>query len=81
MKQQKKKDGLWRRKSAMPTSLHRMKKNLRQNLLSSKKEMQRGSTTTIGAAASAWQMTLFDLDNQLNRQRTLMEGWQMISSI
>ncbi|MDQ4067015.1 MAG: hypothetical protein M3114_05465 [Thermoproteota archaeon] len=29
--------------------------------------------TTIGATASAWQVTLFDLDKQLNRHRALME--------
>jgi hypothetical protein len=34
---------------------------------------KRRPTTTIGEAASAWQVTLFDLDKQLNRQRTLME--------
>jgi hypothetical protein len=34
---------------------------------------QRRTTTTIGATASVWQVTLFDLDKQLNRQRALME--------
>ena len=35
---------------------------------------KRGSTATaIGAATSAWQITLFDLDKQLNKQRMLME--------
>jgi chromosome segregation ATPase len=34
---------------------------------------QRRTSTTIGAAASAWQVTLFDLDKQLNRQRAFME--------
>lgn len=42
-----------------------------------KREQTRGkqqrTTTAIGAAASAWQVTLFDLDKQLNRQRTVME--------
>jgi uncharacterized coiled-coil protein SlyX len=36
-------------------------------------KQQRTTTTAIGAAASAWQMTLFDLDKQLNRQRMVME--------
>ncbi len=31
------------------------------------------TTTAIGAAASGRQVTLFDLDKQLNKQRTLME--------
>ena len=35
---------------------------------------RRRTTTTIGAAASGRQMTLFDLDKQLNRQRRLMES-------
>src|SRR5215210_3019728 len=34
---------------------------------------KRPRTATIGAAASAWQITLFDLDKQLNKQRRLME--------
>jgi chromosome segregation ATPase len=34
---------------------------------------RRRTTTTIGATASAWQVTLFDLDKQLNRQRAFME--------
>ena len=33
----------------------------------------RNTTTAIGVAASAWQVTLFDLGKQLNRQRMLME--------
>jgi uncharacterized coiled-coil protein SlyX len=66
MKRQKKKDGLWRRK----------KNNNHQNLLQQKRGERRGKrprTATIGAAASAWQITLFDLDKQLNKQRRLME--------
>jgi uncharacterized coiled-coil protein SlyX len=31
------------------------------------------NTTTIATAASAWQVTLFDLDKQLNKQSRLME--------
>jgi chromosome segregation ATPase len=31
------------------------------------------AATDISMAASAWQVTLFDLDKQLNRQRALME--------
>jgi uncharacterized coiled-coil protein SlyX len=31
------------------------------------------TSTVIGTAASAWQITLFDLDKQMNRQRMLME--------
>ncbi len=31
------------------------------------------TSTAIGAATSAWQITLFDLDKQLNKQRMLME--------
>jgi uncharacterized coiled-coil protein SlyX len=31
------------------------------------------STTTIATAASAWQVTLIDLDKQLNKQSRLME--------
>jgi uncharacterized coiled-coil protein SlyX len=38
------------------------------------REKRRPSTSTaISAAASAWQMTLFDLGKQLNKQRMLME--------
>lgn len=36
-------------------------------------KQRRTTTTTIGATASAWQVTLFDLDKQLNRQRAFME--------
>ncbi len=35
---------------------------------------RRRTTTAIGAAASGRQMTLFDLDKQLDRQRRLMES-------
>src|ERR671918_2507945 len=38
-----------------------------------KRGKQRLSATDISMAASAWQVTLFDLDKQLNRQRALME--------
>jgi uncharacterized coiled-coil protein SlyX len=38
-----------------------------------KRGKQRRSGTDISMAASAWQVTLFDLDKQLNRQRALME--------
>jgi hypothetical protein len=34
---------------------------------------KRHSDTTIATAASAWQITLIDLDKQLNRQSRLME--------
>ena len=34
---------------------------------------RRSAATAIGAATSAWQITLFDLDKQLNKQRMLME--------
>lgn len=34
---------------------------------------RRSTATAIGAATSAWQITLFDLDKQLNKQRMLME--------
>ena len=34
---------------------------------------RRITSTAVATAASAWQVTLFDLDKQLNRQRTLME--------
>lgn len=34
---------------------------------------RRSDTTTIATAASAWQVTLIDLDKQLNRQSRLME--------
>ncbi len=37
------------------------------------KRRRNNTTTAIGAAASAWQVTLFDLGKQLNRQRMLME--------
>jgi uncharacterized coiled-coil protein SlyX len=37
------------------------------------KRLRHNTTTAIGAAASAWQITLFDLGKQLNRQRMLME--------
>ncbi len=38
-----------------------------------KEKRRRNTTTAIGVAASAWQVTLFDLGKQLNRQRMLME--------
>jgi hypothetical protein len=38
-----------------------------------KGKRRRDTTTAIGVAASAWQVTLFDLGKQLNRQRMLME--------
>ncbi|HYY40306.1 MAG TPA: hypothetical protein VE692_03575, partial [Nitrososphaera sp.] len=38
-----------------------------------KGKRRRNTTTAIGVAASAWQVTLFDLGKQLNRQRMLME--------
>lgn len=38
-----------------------------------KEKRRRNTTTDIGVAASAWQVTLFDLGKQLNRQRMLME--------
>jgi hypothetical protein len=61
----------------MPILLYWKKNDSRRNLPSNKKEGKvkgkRRPTTTIGEAASAWQVTLFDLDKQLNRQRTLME--------
>ena len=38
-----------------------------------KRANQRRSATDISMAASAWQVTLFDLDKQLNRQRAVME--------
>ena len=38
-----------------------------------KGKRRRNTTTAVGAAASAWQVTLFDLGKQLNRQRMLME--------
>ena len=38
-----------------------------------KRGKQRRSGTDISMAASAWQVTLFNLDKQLNRQRALME--------
>jgi uncharacterized coiled-coil protein SlyX len=38
-----------------------------------KRKGKRRPTADIGAATSGRQMTLFDLDKQLNRQRTLME--------
>jgi uncharacterized coiled-coil protein SlyX len=34
---------------------------------------RRSDTTTIATAASAWQVTLIDLDKQLNKQSRLME--------
>jgi uncharacterized coiled-coil protein SlyX len=34
---------------------------------------RRTNTTTIATAASAWQVTLIDLDKQLNKQSRLME--------
>jgi uncharacterized coiled-coil protein SlyX len=34
---------------------------------------RRSTSTAISAATSAWQMTLFDLGKQLNKQRMLME--------
>jgi len=37
------------------------------------KRRRRSTNAVIGAATSAWQVTLFDLDKQLNRQRMLME--------
>jgi uncharacterized coiled-coil protein SlyX len=78
MKPQKKKDGLWRMKSAMPMSL-RWKKNpspapAKQQKRDEKGVKQRRSAAgDISMAASVWQVTLFDLDKQLNRQRALME--------
>lgn len=36
-------------------------------------KQRRSAATDISMAASAWQVTLFDLDKQLNRQRALME--------
>ena len=36
-------------------------------------KQRRSAATDISMAASAWQVTLFDLDEQLNRQRALME--------
>ncbi len=41
---------------------------------SGKRRGKRRSTTAIGAAAPGRQMTLFDLDKQLDRQRRLMES-------
>ena len=38
-----------------------------------KGKRRRNTATAIGAAASAWQVTPFDLGKQLNRQRMLME--------
>ena len=37
------------------------------------KRRNNNTTRAIGVAASAWQVTLFDLGKQLNRQRMLME--------
>ncbi|MDQ3909627.1 MAG: hypothetical protein M3232_04390, partial [Thermoproteota archaeon] len=37
------------------------------------KRRRNNTTRAIGVAASAWQVTLFDLGKQLNRQRMLME--------
>jgi uncharacterized coiled-coil protein SlyX len=37
------------------------------------KRRRSSTNAVIGAATSAWQVTLFDLDKQLNRQRMLME--------
>jgi uncharacterized coiled-coil protein SlyX len=36
-------------------------------------KQRRSAAADISMAASAWQVTLFDLDKQLNRQRALME--------
>jgi uncharacterized coiled-coil protein SlyX len=46
---------------------------VKQQKRDEKRGKRRHSATDISMAASAWQVTLFDLDKQLNRQRALME--------
>ena len=45
----------------------------KQQKIDEKRGKQRRGANDISVAASAWQVTLFDLDKQLNRQRALME--------